>query len=146
MQYVQPIQTLFLLLQFNDFHLWYILVSSRFYRTAPAIKREFELDFKAIEGEEDMITGSIPKLKSVNISDVMEAANIPTNLRQAYDTNKQSTTVHSSVKDIAELLDLTIAKISSADIQVAMENLLQIEDVFKKKKMDEPILKRIDQV
>ena len=65
---------------------------------------------------------------------------------QAYDTSKQSSTVHSSVRDIAELLDLTIAKISSADIQVAMEALVQLEDVFKKKKTDDQILKRIDQV
>jgi len=33
-------------------------------------------------GDEDIITGSIPKLKSVNIGDVMEAANIPSNLKQ----------------------------------------------------------------
>lgn len=116
--------------------------------TAPNIKREFELDFKSIEGDEDVITGSVPKLKSVNLNDVLEAASIPTNLKQAYNTASRSSAASgtSSVRDIAELLDLTIAQISSTDIQVAMEALVQLEDVFKKKKTDDAILKRIDQV
>lgn len=116
--------------------------------TAPNIRREFELDFKSIEGDEDVITGYVPKLKSVNLNDVIEAASIPTNLRAAYNSASRTSGAgaSSSVCDVSELLDLTIAKISSADMQVAMEALIQLEDVFKKKKTDEQILKRIDQV
>ena len=116
--------------------------------TAPNIKREFELDFASIEGDETTITGSIPKLRSVNLSDVLEAASIPNNLKAAYKASNRaaSGSSTSSVRDVAELLDLTIAKISSADMQVAMEALVQLEDLFKKKKTDEQIMKRIDQV
>lgn len=115
--------------------------------TAPNIKREFELDFQSIEGDEGELVGSMPKLRNVDLSDVLAAASIPQNLRQAYtDSNKKNQTMNqSTMEDVATLLDLTIAKISSADIHVAMESLIQLEDVFKKKKTDSEILKRIDQ-
>ena len=118
-------------------------------RTAPQIKREFEIDFNSIEEGEDVITGSIPKLRSIDINDVTEAASIPQNLLKAYGNGPKSTSRSSSstsVKDVATLLDLTIAKISSADINVAMESLMQLEDVFKKQKTEDEILKRVDQV
>ena len=78
-----------------------------------------------------------------------EAASIPQNLLKAYGNGPKSTSRSSSsasVKDVATLLDLTIAKISSADINVAMESLMQLEDVFKKQKTEGEILKRVDQV
>ena len=118
-------------------------------RTAPQIRREFEIDFNSIEEGEDVITGSIPKLRSIDINDVTEAASIPQNLLKAYGNGPKSTSRSScsaSVKDVATLLDLTIAKISSADINVAMESLMQLEDVFKKQKTEDEILKRVDQV
>lgn len=118
-------------------------------RTAPQIRREFEIDFNSIEEGEDVITGSIPKLRSIDINDVTEAASIPQNLLNAYGNGPKSTSRSSSsasVKDVATLLDLTIAKISSADINVAMESLMQLEDVFKKQKTEDEILKRVDQV
>ena len=118
-------------------------------RTAPQIRREFEIDFNSIEEGEDVITGSIPKLRSIDINDVTEAASIPQNLLKAYGNGPKSTSCSSSsasVKDVATLLDLTIAKISSADINVAMESLMQLEDVFKKQKTEDEILKRVDQV
>lgn len=118
-------------------------------RTAPQIKREFEIDFNSIEEGEDVITGSIPKLRSIDINDVTEAASIPQNLLKAYGNGPKSTSrssISASVKDVATLLDLTIAKISSADINVAMESLMQLEDVFKKQKTEDEILKRVDQV
>ena len=119
-----------------------------FTRTAPAIKREFELDFRAIEGDESDLMVSLPKLRTVDMNDVLEAANIPENLLRAYgNANKPMNQSNlSSVRDVASLLDLIIAKMSSGDIQVAMESLVQLEDVFKKMKTDEEILKRIDQV
>lgn len=46
---------------------------------------------------------------------------------------------------MGELLDLTIAKISSYDVQAAIESLVQLEDVFRKKKTDNEIIKRVDQ-
>ena len=118
-------------------------------RTAPQIKREFEIDFNSIEEGEDVITGSIPKLRSIDINDVTEAASIPQNLLKAYGNGPKSTSrssISASVKDVATLLDLTRAKISSADINVAMESLMQLEDVFKKQKTEDEILKRVDQV
>lgn len=118
-------------------------------RTAPQIRREFEIDFNSIEEGEDVITGSIPKLRSIDINDVTEAASIPQTLLKAYGNGPKSTSRSSSsasVKDVATLLDLTIAKISSADINVAMESLMQLEDVFKKQKTEDEILKRVDQV
>ena len=118
-------------------------------RTAPQIRREFEIDFNSIEEGEDVITGSIPKLRSIDINDVTEAASIPQNLLKAYGNGPKSTSRSSSsasVRDVATLLDLTIAKISSADINVAMESLMQLEDVFKKQKTEDEILKRVDQV
>ena len=118
-------------------------------RAAPQIKREFEIDFNSIEEGEDVITGSIPKLRSIDINDVTEAASIPQNLLKAYGNGPKSTSrssISASVKDVATLLDLTIAKISSADINVAMESLMQLEDVFKKQKTEDEILKRVDQV
>ena len=118
-------------------------------RTALQIRREFEIDFNSIEEGEDVITGSIPKLRSIDINDVTEAASIPQNLLKAYGNGPKSTSRSSSsasVKDVATLLDLTIAKISSADINVAMESLMQLEDVFKKQKTEDEILKRVDQV
>ncbi|XP_065658210.1 cytoskeleton-associated protein 5-like [Hydra vulgaris] len=51
-----------------------------------------------------------------------------------------------SAKDVGELLDLTIAKISSYDVQAAIESLVQLEDVFRKKKTDNEIIKRVDQM
>ena len=51
-----------------------------------------------------------------------------------------------SIKDTGALLDLTIAKISSADMHTAMESLVQIEEVFKRKKTEDEIIRRIDQV
>jgi len=116
-------------------------------QTAPSIKREFELDFNEIENGEDVITASMPKLKSVNIDDVTEAANIPEGLLRTYKSHQSSGNFNStsSMKDVGALLDLTIAKISSADIETSMESLVQLEDVFKKRKTEEDILKRIDQ-
>ena len=139
---------------FEDFFLTginkvYIKLNVLFASTAPAIKREFELDFKAIEGDEDVLVVNLPKLRTVDMDDVLEAASIPQDLLRAYgNVNRsfnQSSSVN-SVNDIASLLDLTIAKISSADIQVAMQSLVQLEDVFKKMKTSEEILKRVDQV
>ena len=51
-----------------------------------------------------------------------------------------------NVQSVAALLDLTIAKIASSDMQTAMEALAQLEDVFSKENDDEEIIKRIDQV
>ena len=51
-----------------------------------------------------------------------------------------------SIKDTGALLDLTIAKISSADMHTAMESLVQIEEVFKRKKTEDEIIRRMDQV
>lgn len=90
----------------------------------------------------------MPKLKSVNIDDVTEAANIPEGLLRTYKSHQSGGNFNStsSMKDVGALLDLTIAKISSADIETSMESLVQLEDVFKKRKTEEDILKRIDQV
>ena len=51
-----------------------------------------------------------------------------------------------SIKDTGALLDLTIAKISSADMHTAMESLVQIEEVFKRQKTEDEVIRRIDQV
>ncbi|XP_047135598.1 cytoskeleton-associated protein 5 isoform X1 [Hydra vulgaris] len=110
------------------------------------IKREFELDLRSIEGDEGIITANIPQLKKVNLDDITQAANIPDNLLKAYSSSsKISSTNASTTKDVGELLDLTIAKISSSDTQAAMESLVQLEDVFRKKKTDNEIVKRVDQ-
>ena len=53
------------------------------YRPArPAVKGEFDLDLRAIEGAETVITAQMPKLKTVDSNDIDEAANasIPENV------------------------------------------------------------------
>ena len=84
---------------------------------------------------------------------VNEAASIPEHLLHRYvhtfNTKRNGATQvieKGSINDTGAILDLTIAKISSADMQTAMESLVQIEELFKRKKTGDEIVRRIDQV
>lgn len=127
-------------------HLFFI------HRQSP-IKREFELDLASIEGDEGRISASLPQLQAIDMSAVNEAASIPEHLLNRYvhqfQTKRNGSEAYldkGGMKDTGAILDLTISRISSADMQTAMESLVQIEEVFKRKKTEEEIIKRIDQV